>query len=1278
MVKRLFHRGLSWHAIKRWLVTYWPLLLLVGIISILTFLNYQPNTWLTGWDNLHPEFNFPLNLRNSLFSVWQERGTGFLAGMAPAADLPRVILLSLASSIFHLRSEIIRYLWTFSMLFLGPISTYFLLHHIFLKPKFDPQTKKIASFLGALFYLLNLATIQYFYIPFESFSAFFAFFPLIILATTLYFEKASIKHYLLLLTVLLISSPAFFVQTLFVVLSLCLLPIILSHLHHGKKKIFVLFITLLTTQSYWLIPQIFFVTTHAGEISQSHANLLSSGETLFRNLQFSNLKDLALLKGFWFNILDPAGNNKFDYLFLVWRNHLANPTIAIIGYFAFALVLTGIIYSLKKKLPFTKAFLTVFIICNFFLLGGVQIIGAGIPILGELFRSPFTKFSIPLVFTYSLFFSVGVIFLFDIFSFLHHRLTYLLTLFTVSLALIIFMTPAFTGNLISPQMRVKIPGEYFELFDFFKKEDPATRIANFPQYVLWGWNYYSWGYRGAGFLWYGIKQPILDRGFDVWDRGGEKYYEEMSTALYSENQKEFEGLIDKYAINWILIDKNVISPSPDVDLGLTKLQKFLDNSDKFTLAKNIDDKILVYRTDVDENVKNFLSITSPRPSPYQGEGVEGEVHPFASPSLRPFKSIIDDKSITVSAIAGGEVLTIPNYLAAENLVPVSISYKKTFKGLTLKFESLLPTITIGDKQIKLTAPATYLDFPLTTTQSGFVLAVNDQFFEVQLPEELAFQATYYPVTTTYLPTQTKLRVSLYTNSPFYTLDLTSAFAAATPSQCFTNKPNRKIEKIVENKTISLFGTDLVGCLSAPIPQPTDLNLLILLNLTYSSPTNTPANASISTLGLSSLNSPQPLIAKKEPTFARFYAKPIFQPLMANLILEANETKSTQEIDYQNISVDYFPLLAESDITLTGNPIQKIPLDNARQITRSKLREADYIDLSISLPIIDTPLTVNSNTTHNLLSPEAINCDNFNHDKFDKRTTPEGTLYTATNANSCDSLNLRHLPHDTNYVILIDQQTIEGLPTTICLENYATRRCDIFERLINGKQTIIQPISNLHENDGYTLHLFNQSFGSRPTKNLTRSITVAPYPLKFLKGISLENTDFPSTQRGEGGAATAGGEVISTHPAEFLYTISINNSPGALPNEMISLYQTRSPYWKALEVSEADTKLPLWVLIAKLPFLYFKHYVIPAKAGIYLNRSPIESEMTDSWFNSWSLPALAKGQSASGGGPHHLVIFYLPQYLEFLGLLLLPLPLLGIFIYFIFSKHSPFRRGNQKG
>ena len=1080
MVKRLFHRGFSLRTIKHWLVAHWPLFLLIGIIAILAFLNYQSNTQLIGWDNLQSDFNLDLNIRRAFFSVWQEyQSLGLLGGMAHAADITRLLFLSLLGRIGFPQTTL-RYSWHFFALALGPISTYFLLHHIFLKPKFDPQTKKIASFLGALFYLLNLATLQYFFTPYESFSSFYAFFPLLLLVVIDYLDNPKPKETFVLVITLLASTSAFYVQTLFLTFCLCLVPIVAIFFSNKKYSIknkilafFGLVIIIFSTQAFWLLPQVFFVLTKANDISFSHVNLISTIETYYRNLEYTNLRDFVLLRGFWFSFTDLAGGSKFDYLMTPWRNHLANPIIAIIGYLAFALVVTGIIYSLKKKLPYIKSFLGILTICYFFLLGGSLLIDSKIPLIGELFRSPFTKFSIPLALTYSIFFTVGCIFLLDLFSFLHSRLTYYLTLFTVTLALIIFMTPAFTGNLISPTMRLKLPAEYRQLFDFFKNQDPATRIANFPQYTFWGWNYYDWpcpaeascvggGYRGSGFLWYGIKQPILDRAFDVWEKSSERYYEEISTALYSENQKEFENVIDKYAVNWILLDKNVISPNANQDLGNEKLLAILTTSPKFTLAENITDKILIYKTDVDKNVKNFLAIK--RSDLLTTE----EVRPLYDLPLRPlalhslgeggFAQITND-TVTLTAKVEGN-LTIPSYTQTENLLPTSLAYRKTALGLQLKFEPILPEIKVNQKSVGPAAAPVFLDFTLPEDSSGLILGLNDQYLEVALPDELTNQSSFYPLTNLYLPSRESSPVSVYSNIPTFKLDLTSALSQATPAQCYTAKPNRKIEKIVAAKTISLFGTDLVGCLSAPLP-PGSINQLISLEFTYHSPTGTPANANITNRTLGGANSPQPLSAKKAPTFSRVFAKPLFEPLQANLILEANESKSTQEIIYQNVSVSYLPLLGETSFipnSVPGNSITAV----------------EGV-LSVSIPLLDTPYTVTA-TAENMNS-EARNCDNFNQGQFTRQITDSGFLYTSLNANSCDQLNGKHLPHETNYAVIVDAENQKGLFPTICLQNHATRRCDVFERLINGQQIILQPITNPNELTGYTLHLFNQSFGN---------------------------------------------------------------------------------------------------------------------------------------------------------------------------------------------------------
>jgi len=143
---------------------------LFAIVFVVYVANYVPGTWLTGWDNLHSEFNFSLNIHRSLLAVWQEyQGLGLLGGMGHASDLLRELLLYPFS--FVLPQSFLRYFFHFVMLFVGVFGVYTILDTLLLAHSPKRMGKK-AAFLGALFYLLNLGTIQYFYTPFEPYSTF--------------------------------------------------------------------------------------------------------------------------------------------------------------------------------------------------------------------------------------------------------------------------------------------------------------------------------------------------------------------------------------------------------------------------------------------------------------------------------------------------------------------------------------------------------------------------------------------------------------------------------------------------------------------------------------------------------------------------------------------------------------------------------------------------------------------------------------------------------------------------------------------------------------------------------------------------------------------------------------------------------------------------------------------------------------------------------------------------------------------------------------------------
>ncbi len=1244
--------------IPRFFRVNWPVLALVAITLFLVYLNYEPGTYLVGWDNLQSELNPLLNLKRAFFAVWQEyQSLGLLGGMAHAADLPRVLLVFLLS-LLKIDNSLIRYITTFLPLVLGPLGVYFLFYHHLFKEKLDAKTTQFASFLGALFYLLNLSTLQTFFVPFETFTWFYGALPWLLFFTISYISKPSLKRLSTLFIISLIASPSFYVETIFLVFFVSIIPFLIEFYFQKRKTLTSIKIisaslfSLITPQLFWLLPVAFFVLTGGGHVTEAaKANNISSPETYYRNLQFANLPDLALMKGFLFNYLDMSSINKFSYLLNVWRGHLATPLVNLLGYLIFIVILTGLYYSVKKKFAWTASFMIMLFLCLFFLMGGGLLINSAIPLIGELFRSPFTKFSIPLSLAFAFFFSIGSMFILDLFTFLHSRLTYVLTLFSVSVALILFTSPAFSGNLISSNMKLKIPNEYFDLFSYLKNQDTSTRIANVPQYTFWGWNYYDWGYRGSGFLWYGIEQPILDRAFDVWDKNSERYYEEISTAIFSNNQSEFEKIIDKYSVNWILLDKHVISPDGKTGLGNETLENFL-NSPKFTLSKSFNDRIFLYQTKLSQPTQNFLSLNSSL------RGAKGDVAiqdnsilPFSNLSLRPNRDWTEKAGYLSTSISLSNIsvipgltrnpsnnstfsLTLPSLTESEKLIPVKIEYRRMGNNLGLQFTPITPVFFIDSKQIDIDATPSTIDIPIGTKES-FVLQVGNQYFPVQIPAEIPSSTDFMSLATTYLPSKENFEINLFDALASDIYSLNNALSKSNPTQCYTIKPNRKIEKIVTNDSVSLYGTDVIGCLSAPLPFIPD-GSMISLSFTYSSSSLTPANANISGKDLNPLEIPQALEAKAEPRETQIFVKSSGKVQQVNLILEASDTKSVQEINYSNVKVSTHDKLFSSSLLLFNITEKTIQLSGGEK------------NFQVSLPITTSSYDISELPSSNRLFPENLNCDQFNTGKTSKTVTPEGFLYQSQNAIECDYLNLRHLPHSLNYLLTFTNYFQSGLPLGICFENHSTFRCDVFDRLdsIGLSQSIIQPIANSNEQAGYTLHLYNQSIGNKITTNNLASIFIRPIPLNFLKSIFIA----PSENQAP---TTKNFELSSTHPAEFLYTLSlVKGRSGEAERDLnLNLHQTKSPYWKAVEVSQSDMQSHPALLTLKI-FMYYP----------YLNKlSQLDS---NDWYNSWSVPSSTT----------NIAIVYLPQYLEFIGLALIPISLIFIFIINVISSLRA-KRGN---
>jgi len=598
---------------------HFPLFILIVIILAVIAANFSLHTFLLGWDNLAVEFNFGLNIQRSIFSAWQGfQGLGIVAGNGHAADLPRQLLLLPLS---FLPLNLIRQIYIFLTLAAGSIGAYFLVKKL-LSYK-DKNINNLIPALGGLFYLLNLATIQTFYVAFEPFVTHFAALPWLLLSALYFIAEDNKKALLFFIFINILAIPQGQVPTIFFVylFSLCFFLLVLF-IETRTKAIFkkctqVILLTLILN-AFWLLPFIYFFFTNSQVAFNAKINQMSTETVYLQNKEFGNISDVMLLKGFWFNNVDLNSHNQFDYMLKPWKQYLTLP-ISTIGYLFFGVIILGFA-SLRKKTPFVIPFSALFLL-SFTMLttntppfSWIDDVVRKIPLFNEIFRFPFTKFSTLASLTYAFFFSVGIgklMTLIKDFKFTE-KIRPIFIFFATIILLIIFIFPVFRGKLLYDRIKVKIPNEYFQLFDYLKTKDKTLRIANFPQPTFWGWSYYNWGYDGSGFLWYGIEQPILDRAFDVWNKNNENYYWEISNALYSKNAKLFEDVLSKYNVSLLLLDENIIYPSSPKSLFNNGLKEIINETPQIKVDKSFG-KLTLYKVNLKDRTNELKNVDKINP-----------------------------------------------------------------------------------------------------------------------------------------------------------------------------------------------------------------------------------------------------------------------------------------------------------------------------------------------------------------------------------------------------------------------------------------------------------------------------------------------------------------------------------------------------------------------------------------------------------------------------------------------------------------------------------------
>ncbi len=1121
------------------------LVFLVFIALFLIYNNYTPGTFLSGWDTLHPEFNFPLYFQRA-FSFWQEhQGLGAPASQAHVAEIPRVVFLWLINLVLPM--NLIRYSYFFLTIILGPVGIYLLIKYIFNHDQEDKNSLiiKASAFLGALFYLLNIGTIQHFIVPFEMFATKFAVLGFIYLYVIKYLFEGKRKNLIIFSLITLFSSSMAHTGTLWYVYFLGFVSfIVVFYIFNHKKvtnlkqKSIQLIVFTLLINSFWLLPNIYYGLNHGSDVIASKINRLFTQEAFYFNKKYGDISDFLLFKNFLFDWSIFNNSKEAQALLSSWIRHLSNPLITLIAYLLSALSIGGIIFAIKKRQYLLMAFLPITLMSTIFLLSNTPVfsqifdlIKASNKLIGELLRFPFTKFSIYLIFSFSIYFAfinqLIINKLVKFFSKLKDH-TVISTYFYFVIILIFFYSaPAFMGSFISPIVRVNIPKQYFELFKWFDTKE-NERVLTLPMHTLFGWNYYVWEnegktqvYQGAGFNWFGIKQPSINREFDRWYPFNEQAYKEFSYALYSKNRILFESLLKKYNVGYILLDENIknLGSQNNTILQIPETKDILSSNSDIKLVKKVE-KISVY--ELSENIvkpEKYITQSIQISPTYQANYVD---QAYLDNSTY-ITAINDNKNTNNLYYPARDLL-----LRSERINSNILNFKDNQYFLTLNnngFKNqIIDSPSLDDKEKAFYASVylrsddqnnvrlilEYLIPHKTGTQTTkqtislgsldqeSLITINDTLFAI--PKELGYDAIYLGEVS--LNSKTQNSLSLLNNSQSDEFLLNEP--VYSPYLCDDTRENQLFGINNKQNGFELFGKNAKVCLDIPINNITQnqnsLNQSLLVNFQYKIPFNTRTEFCFYDNSIKSC-------INKRILFPSIHNSSNYQDIVP---VSSNYNNLSLRFLYDPQNIDKNSTLIVKNLRLI-RPIQTKLLKFSINLNDVSENINNSLSFQGSFPSESIDILAKQ------ITKEKRDCAPKRSAFIDKKVIKENGIdvleYHSIEGTICETFSFSELSENSSYILAIESQNLSGLPLKVCLEEDTAKKCVLEEELSAFKNidTDYFIIPQYNNSGGYHLILRNISIGDVESINKLKTIKIVPFPFTYIQNVKItsHNIDKPT-------------------------------------------------------------------------------------------------------------------------------------------------------------------------
>lgn len=1180
----IFTKSIKFLSAFHW--KYESIIILIWLVA--SVLNIQPGHYLIGWDNLQVELNYWENLRRSFFSAWNEYyGLGAPSGHANSVEFFRLVISAPLYLIFP--NWMFRYATHLLCWLFGGLSIYFLSKHI--TKGFDSRYLGVVPFVVSIFYMYNMGTVQVFYAPLEPFSFFYAFLPLAVYSIIKFLDYGKKSDYLFLVVSLLLLSISFQIQTFFVVfcfisfpfLAILFLFSIFKRNKTNLKRILLIFLSIVFVNVYWLPNSAYFLFNNLSIRYESTTNRLSSEDAFLSNLRYSNISDISQLRSFWLGNIDYNNNtDDFGYMMQPWVAWISAHNYFSYFYIVVLLASLSIVFiwfAVKRELSWSIYFLiAIFFTGSFFLFSlnnpyPLNIVYKffihDISFLREMFRYTYTKWGTVYIFGYSILIGLafsGLILFFNHF-FKRYSLIFVSILVSIFLSLTVFnVFPIFKGQLFYDSIELALPNEYKQVFQYFKDKDSNARIMNLPQPVFWGWGFNKWGYRGSGFLWWGINQPIMDRVFDVWSSKNEQYYDELQNAIYSNNAYDFISILNRYNITYVLLDASIFVPDGPRSVDEVGLKYFLSKIDGLELDRSF----------------GFLNIYKFNP-----DFVSGVID--SNPSIKSYVDLrrnyySDKNEIYYPFAKDADFFNELGKLQLNNdgkysYINISDDYIKTFSsGLfsinfsdnTLYLKPVLPTI--------LDESGNFVD---SFIRDEYVQIADFSKFGVLNPNVVIGNSI---LSATNLDSKTLL---LEKDQPIYffnaddanIVDISSEIYSTSVTDCgYSSKIYAKSYDIYPDSVI--LTTDKTACLN--FDQKIDLDAGTLVKVSFDTKVDT--NSSLYYCLLDSVT--ENCLNKKY--FNRPDAGGVYKRY-EDFVYIPNNSRVTIQFSVENLHGKRLVNGYVKNVNIEYYRAGSISVDYANLLDKFFIKKRIPIDTDRKLFISNEPTSTfirDINWLKENLSIDAYQCDPINkRGVFERKIDTNGIKYSSRNAVLCDSA-ISLIDARGSYILRVDTENTKGLPLEMCIESLDKTRCAVRSRIGNqvGVTTDGFIIPSIGGNDAYVINFVNKSVGDVESENIIRNFSLEYAHYRFLKSIYLTSDQLPNKKVDT---------IIAKKHSIWFYTADVEGNDARSDNLLV-LDQAFNSGWIAIEINNSGVPV----------FNTFRHV-------LYNN-----------WANSWVVPAVS--------------------------------------------------------